>query len=274
MATLSQLSGTRDLMVNLTLRELRGKYKRSALGWVWSLLNPLATMLIFTVVFRFFLKVEVPRGEPSGMKVFAFFLVCGLLPWNFLSNAIAGSLGSLLGNANLIKKVYFPREVLVTANVASWLVAFLIELGVLAVALLVAGNFVLPWLLVVLFLVLVQTVFVAGIGLLLSALNVYFRDVQHLVGIVLQLWFYATPVVYPLTLVPQRAEVLGVELPVRFLYELNPMVAFVEAYRDCLYELRLPPAGDVVEMAAAAALALAAGVAVFRRLEPKLAEEL
>ncbi|MDP9071707.1 MAG: ABC transporter permease [Actinomycetota bacterium] len=261
-------------MVNLTLRELRGKYKRSALGWLWSLLNPLATMAIFTVVFRFFLRVEVPRGEPSGMQVFAFFLVCGLLPWNFLSNAVAGSLSSLLGNANLIKKVYFPREVLVVANVASWLVAFLIELGVLAVALLVAGNAVLPWLVVVLLLVVVQTVFVTGIALMLSVLNVYFRDVQHLVGIVLQLWFYATPVVYPLMLVPVRAEVLGIELPVRFLYELNPMVAFVEAYRDCLYELRFPPAGDVMEMVVAAALALAAGVAVFRRMEPKLAEEL
>ncbi len=274
MATLSELSGTRDLMVNLTLRELRGKYKRSALGWVWSLLNPLATMVIFTVVFRFFLKVEFPSGQPSGMRVFAFYLVCALLPWNFLSNALTGSLGSLLGNANLIKKVYFPREILVAANVASWLVAFLIELAVLAVALLLAGNFVLPWLAVVALLVAVQTVFVAGIGLGLSALNVYFRDVQHLVGIVLQLWFYATPVVYPLTLVPLRAEVLGVELPVRFLYELNPMVTFVEAYRDCLYDLHLPPAGDVVEMVVAAAVALLAGVAIFRRLEPKLAEEL
>ncbi len=274
MTTLSELSRSRDLMVNLTLRELRGKYKRSAVGWLWSLLNPLATMVIFTVVFRFFLKVPIPAGRPSGMQVFAFFLVCGLLPWNFLSNSMSGSIGTLLGNANLIKKVYFPREVLVAANVASWLVAFLIELGVLSAALLVGGNFVLPWLPVVLFLVLVQTAFATGIALTLSVLNVYFRDVQHLMGILLQLWFYATPVVYPLTLVPRRAEILGFDVPLRAIYELNPMVAFVEAYRDCLYHLRFPPAGAFVEMAAAAAVALGVGVLVFRRLEPKLAEEL
>ena len=274
MTTLSELSRSRELMVNLTLRELRSKYKRSAGGWLWSLLNPLATMAIFTLVFRFFLKVEIPAGRPSGMDVFAFFLVCALLPWTFLSNAMVGSVNTLLGNASLIKKVYFPRETLVAANVASWLVAFLIELGVLAVALLVAGNSVLPWLVVVLLLVVVQSVFVTGIALALSVLNVYFRDVQHLMGILVQLWFYATPVVYPLELVPARAEVLGWELPVRAIYELNPMVDFVEAYRDCLYHLRLPPAGDVVQLVVAAALSLAVGLLVFRRFEPKLAEEL
>jgi ABC-2 type transport system permease protein len=170
--------------------------------------------------------------------------------------------------------VYVPREVLVAANVASWVVALLIELGVLALALLIGGNFVLPWLLLVLFLVAVQTAFVLGIALVLGVANVYFRDVQHFMGIMLQLWFYATPIVYPLDVVPKTSELLGVEVPVRFLYELNPMVRFVEAYRDCLYHLRFPPAGDLAYLVAVSALSLVAGRAVFRRLEPKLAEEL
>ncbi|MDP8936406.1 MAG: ABC transporter permease, partial [Actinomycetota bacterium] len=176
-----------------------------------------------------------------------------------------GSMGVLVENSNLIKKVYFAREVLVAANVASWVVALLIELAVLAVALLVAGNIVVPWLVPALFLVAVQTVFVTGVGLLLSVLNVYFRDIQHLVGILLQMWFYATPIVYSVGQVPQRW---------RSLYELNPMVRFVEAYRDLLYDLRFPPLLDTIYLVTVAAGTLALGLFVFARLEPKLAEEL
>ena len=274
MAPFSELSGSRDLLLNLTLRELRGKYKRSALGWIWSLLNPLATMLIFTIVFQFFLRIEVPPGDPSGLHAFAFFLVVALLPWNFLSNAINGAMVSLTGNSNLIKKVYFPREALVAANTASWFVSFLIEMAVLSVALVIAGNFVLPWLVPVLAISVLQAAFVLGIGLALSVVNVYFRDVQHLLGILLQLWFYATPVIYPLNVVPEKARLLGQELPLRTLYRSNPMVQFAEAYRDCMYHLRFPSFGRTAYLVAVAALTLAAGMAVFARLEPKLAEEL
>ena len=271
MSSLKELSAARELTVNLTLRELRGKYKRSVLGWTWSLLNPLATMVIFGVVFRFFLKVPVPVGDPSGLQSFPFYLLCGLLPWNLLANGIGGSMGVLVGNSNLIKKTYFPREVLVAANVASWVVSLLIELIVLAAAFVVVGNFTLPWLLPVMFLVVMQTVFVLGIALTLSVLNVYFRDVQHLVGILLQIWFYATPIVYPLLVVQDALR----DRPAVFtLYRLNPMVRFVEAYRDCLYDLRLPPAKDVVYLVVVSCVSLAVGLFAFARLEPKLAEEL
>ncbi len=274
MATLTELSNARELMVNLTLRELRGKYKRSVLGWAWSLFNPLVTMAIFTVVFLVFLRVRIPPGDPSGMNVFAFYLLCGLLPWNFLSNGMNGGMTALISNATLIQKVYFPREILVAANVASWLVSLLIELAVFAVALLIVGNMVLPWLPAVVVLVAVQAVFVVGIGLLLSVLNVYFRDVQHLMAILLQFWFYSTPIVYPLTVVPTTVELFGFDLPLRAIYELNPMVRFVEAYRDLLYDLRIPPVGDIAYLLAVSALSLAVGLVVFNRLEPKLAEEL
>ncbi|MBW3645624.1 MAG: ABC transporter permease [Actinobacteria bacterium] len=274
MATLTELSNARELMVNLTLRELRGKYKRSVLGWAWSLFNPLVTMAIFTVVFLVFLRVRIPPGDPSGMNVFAFYLLCGLLPWNFLSNGMNGGMTALINNATLIQKVYFPREILVAANVASWLVSLLIELAVFAVALLIVGNMVLPWLPAVLVLVAVQAVFVIGIGLLLSVLNVYFRDVQHLMAILLQFWFYSTPIVYPLTVVPTTVELFGFDLPLRAVYELNPMVRFVEAYRDLLYDLRFPGVGDIAYLLAVSALALAIGLVVFNRLEPNLAEEL
>jgi ABC-type polysaccharide/polyol phosphate export permease len=271
MSSVAELSEARELFVNLTLRELRGKYKRSILGWTWSLLNPLANMVIFAVVFKFFLKVPTTAGHPSGLKVFALWLLCGLLPWNFLSNGMSGSMGALIGNSNLIKKVFFPREILVASNVASWVVSFLLELAVLAVVLLVAGNMVLPWLLPTIGLVLIQTMFVIGLGLLLSVLNVYFRDVQHFIGIILQIWFYATPIVYPITYVRDALK----NRPELFtLYKLNPMVRFVEAYRNALYDLRFPPVLDWIYLLGVAAATLALGVYVFTKLEPKLAEEL
>ncbi|HEX3623421.1 MAG TPA: ABC transporter permease [Acidimicrobiales bacterium] len=271
MTTVAELVESRELFINLTLRELRGKYKRSVLGWTWSLLNPLATMVIFTIVFRFFLGVPNPRGDPSGIEVFALFLTCGLLPWNFLNNGMSGGMGTLISNSNLIKKVYFPREVLVASNVASWVVSFLLELAVLAVVLLCTGHIVLRWVPAVLLLVLIQTAFVLGLGLVLSVVNVYFRDVQHFIGIVLQIWFYATPIVYPLSVV-QKA--LKNHAALFTLYKLNPMVRFVNAYRACLYDLRFPAWQDLVFVTLSSIVMLAVGVVVFARLEPKLAEEL
>src|SRR2546430_5460769 len=135
MTILADYAEARELTVNLTLRELRGRYKRSALGWTWSLLNPLSTVIVYTIVFSFFLKIDPPVGHPSGLHNFSMFLLCGLLPFNFLSNGMNGSLDSLLSNSNLIRKVYFPREVLVASTVGALLVTFLVELAVVCVIL-------------------------------------------------------------------------------------------------------------------------------------------
>lgn len=273
MSRLADFAGTRELTLNLTLRELRGRYKRSVLGWTWSLLNPLATVAIYTVVFSYFLEIEPPTGDPSGLKSFALFLICGLVPWNFFSNGLNSSMGSLLANANLIKKVYFPRELLVASTVGSLVVTLAIELGVVGVILVIAGNMVIPWIPVLLVLMAIQTVFVLGIGLVLAASNVYYRDIQHLVAIGLQVLFYLTPIVYPMTLVPDDAVIWGHEIPVRALYELNPLVGFVEAYRDVLYDLRFPPIGDWLYLVAWAAAMGALGLWVFAKLDRRLAEE-
>lgn len=277
MTKLADYADSRELTINLTLRELRSKYKRSVIGWAWSLINPLATVLIYSIVFSFFLKVDPDRGSPSGLKVFALFLLCGLLPWNFLSNGMTGAMSALVANANLIKKVYFPREVLVVASLISWLVSMLIEMGVLALILLAFGNMVLPWVPVVLGLMLLQSIFILGLGLMLAVLNVYFRDVQHFVGIIIQIWFYATPIVYPIKVVEEAANkhdfhIIG--LGIEELYHLNPMVGFVEAYRDILYHLRFPPAADIAYLLAWSVATMAIGLFVFNRLSGSLAEEL
>ena len=274
MNALADLSQSRDLLVNLTLRELRGKYKRSVLGWTWSLLNPLATMIIFSLVFGLLLKVPFTVGDPSGLHNYPAFLLCGLLAWNFLSNVMNGSMMALLGNAGLIKKVFFPREVLVFATVAALGWSFIIEIAVLAVFLVLLGNMVLPWLPGVIVLMVLLAVFATGIGLVVAVLNVYFRDLQYLIGIFLQLWFYATPIIYPVNRVPWIFHVGGHALPLRTLYSINPMVGFVGAFRSLLYDMRFPDWTQMGYITLWSAAMLALGFTVFRRFEPRLAEEL
>jgi ABC-2 type transport system permease protein len=274
MGKLQEYAQARELTLNLTLRELRGKYKRSVLGWTWSLLNPLSTMVIFSIIFSVFLKVQPPTGDPSGLHSFALFLLCGLLPWNFFATGTTASMGSLIANSNLIKKVYFPREILVASTVAAVFVAFCVEMAVLGVVLLCFGNMVLPWIPVVVLIMLIEAVFVAGIGLVLSVIDVYFRDTEHFMAIALQALFYSAPIVYPIKYVPKTADVLGVTIPVRAIYELNPLVTFVESFRSALYDLRFPPLGDLAYLVGWAVVLLGFGLWVFGKLDRRLAEEL
>jgi ABC-type polysaccharide/polyol phosphate export permease len=268
---LTEITSGRELFVNLTLRELRSKYKRSVLGWTWSLLNPLTSLLIYAFVFGLIFGVEADPGVPSGLQNFAMFLMCGLLPYNFLSNGLNGGMTSLIGNGNLVKKVYFPREILVAATTASWVVSFLIELAVLAVALAFFGNIVVLWIPMVLLLVAIEVMFVLGLALMLSGAAVYFRDLQHLLGLVLQVWFYTAPIVYPMSYVQDQLGTTGWKIT---LYNLNPLVRFVEAFRDVLYDLRFPPVDHLAYLVGVSLATLAVGQAVFNRLEGKLAEEL
>ncbi len=276
MTTVAELSASRELLANLISRELRGKYKRSTLGWAWSLINPLALAAMFTLVFSVVFQAEAPTGNPSGLTFFPLHLLCALLPWTFLSNGMTGSIASLTSNANLVKKVYFPREVLVGSAVLSLVVTLAIEMTVLAVAMLVAGNNVLPWLPLVVILTVLQTAFVVGLGLALSVLNVYFRDIQHFLAIFLQLWFYASPVIYPVRFVEDAiAKSSALDgVPVMAIYRLNPMVGFIQSYRALLYDLRFPDWADLGWVTVASLGTLVLGWKVFQRFEPRLAEEL
>jgi ABC-type polysaccharide/polyol phosphate export permease len=159
----------------------------------------------------------------------------------------------------------------VASTVCSLLVTFLIELGVLIAILLLLGNMVLPWIPALLMLVVIQTVFVLGVALLLSVLNVYFRDIKHFIAISLQALFYSAPIVYPLSVVEQAGT--RTSFPLVRVYELNPLVRLIEAYRDVLYDLRFPPLHDLVYLVGWAVGLLVAGLWVFRRLDRRLAEE-
>jgi ABC-type polysaccharide/polyol phosphate export permease len=274
---MTDVRDSRRLLVNLTMREVRGKYKRTALGQGWSLFNPIATLLIYSLVFGFVLRVPVPVGEPSGLQFFALYLACGLLPWTFFSGALMGGMGALIVNANLLRKVFFWRPTLVAATVFSLNVSFAIELGVLIVALLVVGTMPLPWLPLLVLAVVLLTVFALGIALVLSVAVVYFRDTEHFVGIGLQLWFYATPIVYPYSLIQDQAAQMranGNNFPLETIYRLNPMERFVSVFRAMLYDNTWPDWKDLVFCAIVAAISLAIGITIFNRSQHRLVEEL
>ena len=273
MRSLTDLASSRDLLANLTLREIRGKYKRTALGQFWSLLNPVAQMATYSAVFAVLLRALPPKGDPSGLNVFALWLSAGLLPWLFFSNTVTSGMTVLVSNANLIKKVYFPRETLVIANMLSWLFTHGIEMSVLIVAVLIFGGDPLPYLPVTLAFMAVLAVFALGVSLLLAVANVYFRDTQHLFAIVMQVWFYLTPIVYPISVI--RSHHRFVHHPGYITaYRLNPIERFTEVFRNTMYDGRLPSLNNTLVLVGVSLATLALGYVVFKRYEGRLGEEL
>lgn len=271
-----EVFSSRELLANLTLREIRGKYKRTVFGQLWSLVNPLAQMLIYTFVFSFIFRIDPGPGEPSGLHVFALWLLCGLLPWTFFANTVNQAMASLVDNAGLIQKVYFTRIVLPLSMVGSSAFNWLFEMAVLLVALTIFGAFVLPWIPLLIVVMALLAVFAAGVALLLAVANVYFRDTQYFVSLLLQIWMYLTPIIYPISLVAEQSDriggLFGTDITILGVYELNPMVHFVNVFRALLYDNRWPEPIDLGVSAAWAVGMFVVGVLVFHRHERKLAE--
>jgi ABC-2 type transport system permease protein len=264
--SLSEYRSSRELFYNLTLRELRSKYKRSVLGWAWSMVNPLANMVVYTLVFKYFLKVKTPVGHPSGLAIYSLYLLCGLLPWNFFSGSVTGCVSSLVGNGPLIKKTYFPRQLLPAATVAATLVSHLIEMSLLLVVLVGFGNWrALVFTPVTLVIIAITAVFALGMGLAMSALNVYFRDVEHFTGLLFLVWLYMTPIIYPIDVIPHRYQEI---------LKLNPMTDMSLCFRSVLYDGTWPSWVQLGYYSAWAFGFLVVGILVFNRLESRLAEEL
>ena len=270
MKYLQELLGTRELLANLTMREVKGQYRRTVLGQLWSLLNPIATMLVYTVVFSFIFRADPDPGDPSGLNIYPLWLMCGLLPWLYFSRVVNGGLNSMVSNANLIKKVYFPRMHLPLSVMSSVGITWGIEMGVLTLALWIFGGFPLPWLPLVIFTMGLLALFAVGVAMMLAILNVHFRDTQHFTTIVLQMWMYLTPIIYPISLVEDAARDIGDW--VLFVYRLNPMEHFVGVFRNLLYDNRLPSLDDTLWVFGAAGIVFALGFLIFSRNEKRLAE--
>lgn len=264
-----------ELLSNLTKREVKGKYKRTALGQAWSLANPLASMLIYTVVFSLIIRIQPAPGDPSGLDTFAVWLMCGLLAWTFFTNVVSGGMASLVANENLIKKVAFPRITLIASSSGAVLFSWIIEMLVLLVVLVALGSSVLVWVPVVLLMMVLLVLFATGVAMLLAIANVYFRDTQHLVTIVFQAWFYLTPILYPISVVAERSDQAGPLIggvTILDLYRLNPMERFVEVFRNLLYDNRWPALDSVLQCVAWTLVVLLLGSWVFSRSERRLAE--
>ncbi|HWH25521.1 MAG TPA: ABC transporter permease [Pseudolysinimonas sp.] len=278
MRYLREVFASRELLANLTLREVRGKYKRTVFGQLWSLANPLALMIIYTFVFALIFRITPEPGDPSGLDVFALWLLCGLLPWTFFSIVLSSGADSLVANAQLIQKVYFSRIVLPLSLVGSAAYNWLFEMAVLVIALSIAGAFVLPWLPLVIVTMLLLAVFAAGIALMLAVANVYFRDTQYFVSLILQMSIYLTPVIYPVTMVKDLSKdlggLLGTPVTLEGIYFLNPMVHFIGVFRNLLYDNRFPDLIEWLICIGWAAGVFVIGLLVFRANEKKLAEAL
>lgn len=270
MPYLKELLATRELLANLTMREVKGQYRRTILGQLWSVINPLATMLVYTVVFSFIFNAQPRPGDPSGIDIYPLWLMSGLLAWTYFTRVVNGGLTSIVSNAGLIKKVYFPRMHLPLSVMLSTGITWSVELSVLALAIWIFGGFPLPWLPLLVIAMVLLAMFAVGLAMMLAILNTRFRDTQHFVSIILQMWMYLTPIIYPIQLVEEAAERHGAWI--LDLYRLNPMERFVQVFRNLLYDNRLPALDDALYCVSIAGIVFALGYFVFSRNEKRLAE--
>ena len=276
MTYLGEIWRSRELLHNLTNREVRGKYRRTALGQLWSLANPIAAIVIYTFIFSFIFRLPAQVGDPSGLDTYALWLVCGLLPWLFFNRVLTLGTDALVANAGLIQKVYFPRIVLPLSLANATFFTWVLEMGVLAIALSLLGSFVLPWIPLIALFMIIFALFSVGLAMVFSIINVYFRDLAYLLTIVLQFWFYLTPILYPVDLVVTQSDrlggLLGTPITLLDLYTLNPVEGFIEIFRNLLYDNRLPELSTVMIALGWTVVALVAGLWMYARKEKALAE--
>jgi len=247
----------RDLIKNLVSRDFKTRYKRSYLGILWSLLNPLLIIIVYTFAFDYIMRIRV--------KDFPIFFMCGYLPWSYLAASLGLALTSLSESGYMIKAVYFPREILPLSTILSCLVHFLITFLFVFPVLMIFGYFPTWAILALPVIILLQSLFTFGLCLFLSSIHVYFRDIRYILDVILTIWFWVTPIAYPVSLIPDQF---------LFVYKLNPMTLFVTAYRDVLISGSFPIPRYWLALSIAVMISLALGYFPFLRVKRRLAEEL
>jgi lipopolysaccharide transport system permease protein len=247
----------RDLLTAWTIRTIRARYQQSILGALWAVFQPAATVAIFTIVFSYFVRVD------TGGIPYVVFSFTAMVPWTLFSTSVNDMVESIVTNMNLVGKIYFPREILVFAAMLARLLDFIIAFAVLILLMIFfkIPVFQISWLLLIPILA-IQLLLALGLGLLGGALNVFYRDIRHLVALGLQLWLYATPIIYPVTLVPEQ---------LRGLYFLNPMAGAIEGYRAILLHGMMP--GNYLWISTLVAITIFFfGFWFFKRVEHKFAD--
>lgn len=256
LSELSDLWAFRELLYFLTMRDIKVRYKQTELGVAWAIIQPLLTMLIFSL---FFGRLA---GVPSDNIPYPIFAYAGLLPWTFFSNAISNSGNSLVGSTNLITKVYFPRMIIPAGAVAAGLIDLAIAFVIMILLMIYYGIAVNWSLLMFLPMVLLTTLLALGVGMWLSALNVKYRDVRFALPFLVQLWMFVSPVIYPVSFLPGK---------IRWLLSLNPMTGIIEGYRSSLFGLPFHWGALGLSTAMTFALLIYASL-TFRRMERSFAD--
>lgn len=249
------------LIGNFVKRDLLARYKGSAMGVCWAIVQPIVMLILYTYVFSTILKVRV--GPSEGTGIFAIYLFCGMLPWNAFQEGISRSATVIFDNANLIKRTIFPAEILPIYIVASGLVNELIGLVVLLGAVLLTAKTISPVLLFLPVILLLQGAFTLGLAWIIAAINVFVRDVGQLLGMVLSLWMFMTPVFYPPSLVPPSFE---------WILFINPMMWVVESYRGIVLRGVMPPLTGLAVLALCSSTTFVVGRLLFRRMQGAFAD--
>lgn len=257
MKVFKEIYNYRELLKTNIKKEIRGKYKGSWLGILWTFLNPLLMLAVYSFVFPYILRVNVEN--------YTIFMIVALIPWNFFTTAIQTGTGSVVANGNILKKVYFPREIIPISITTSQLVNFLITCIIMFIFIIFSGVgfsyhvFIFP------ILVLIQYIITLAFTFVLSALTVFVRDIDHFVSVILMLGFYATPIVYQASMLPNKFQ---------WALKINPMAQIVEAYRAILYYHRMPDWQMLGIWGIASVILLVLGYIIFKKLEKSFVEEL
>lgn len=248
----------KNMITELIHRELRSKYKGSALGFLWTYINPLCQIVVYAFFFSMIFK--------SGIECFYLYLIVSMFPWNFFSGGTVQGLGSVRYQGDLVKKIYFPRQILpmvsVSVNLVNMLISFVIIYGVLLIS-----GWGIDWKLQIYLIpiILIEYIFTFGLSLLLSAVEVYFRDIEHIVSVIMMVWMYVTPMFYSISFVPEEF------LPA---FNCNPMLYIISMYQQVLYYKVAPQADCMTNGIIVSLIMLVTGWLVFARLEKRFAEEL
>lgn len=255
---IKELYDYREMIFSLIKRELRGKYQASVLGFLWTLINPLMQMVVYIIVFSFILK--------SGIKNFPIFLFVGLVPWNFFSISITSGATCVVNQENLIKKIYFPRVILPISYVTSMFINMLLTFIVIFIVLVLSGYGInIKAVAMLPLIMLIEYILALGICMLTSALAVYFRDLEYIMGIVTMAWMYLTPILYTAEIVPDS---------IRVIFNLNPMTPIIEAYQQILYYKQVVEAQTLIQATLIGIIVLLIGYLGFEKMQRKFVEEL
>lgn len=258
MKVFKELYQYRELLKTNVKKDIRGKYKGSFLGVLWSFINPLLMVAVYAIVFPYIMRVKTDN--------YLIFLICGVIPWNYFTTVISQGVNCINQNGNLIKKVYFPREILPISVVTSGLVNFLISCLIILIFVIFSGSGISWHILLLPFISIIQYIISLAALFLLSAINVYVKDIEYIILFIINMLFYATPILYTVDMFSTS--------PIAFIFTINPFAHLINAYRDIFYVHQLPNMASLSILFIIGVIALIICYKIFKKLERRFAEEI